>query len=250
MAVTQPTVEFADNADGTVTATITNATAGNTVTVYSQLADASLATPSWTSRGSRSGNGTVGPFAMSSGVYWGHAIATDGSSTLTSPLRFFGVMTASDPVHEQIIDAVVARLQSITFGGTTESPAANQAIYDTMIPVDLINRFPCLIVSLEGEPEVLGGVMNNTDDHVYGVHISIVDRNDDPTYKVSRSKYLAWKTKISRAFMSQRLTGVTPQAWATSIKAGPTVDPKLPEKEYFVTGLTVSFTVRQTRGIT
>lgn len=59
-----------DNLDGTATATISGS-AGGVVNLYSQPPG-----EDWTSRGTRVGDGTIGPVAMANGTYWWKATAT------------------------------------------------------------------------------------------------------------------------------------------------------------------------------
>src|SRR5262245_20526508 len=93
---------LSDLADGTG-ATATVAGADNaTVTVYTMAAGAS----SWTSSGSRTGNGTLA-LSLSPNYYFGYAQGTVSGSPAVSPVTgLVAVTSGTQAVADQVLDAV------------------------------------------------------------------------------------------------------------------------------------------------
>jgi hypothetical protein len=240
-----------DNGNGTGgVATITGSDPTSTNTVFAQSADANIATPNFASQGARTGDGTIA-LATAAGIYWFYCLATVGGVLTVSQVLVRGITTGQDALEEQIIKAVVSRLQVMNFQGTAASAGgiAPSSIYDQVVPIDKGFVLPALAVTLEGTKETIVAATNQRDDYGWLVNVAILDDSAvlAGDYKSARGKYLRWRQQISRAFMSQRLAGV-PDVFNCKVEPAVVVNPKFPQAKYFVSGLGLRFFAREGRG--
>lgn len=249
MPISIPTLAITDNEDGTVTATLSGGDSGATNTVYTQPADGNLATSSWTSRGSRTGNGTVG-FSLDRGVYWFRANTTLLTESYDATLAYKAITDGELAMHERIIQAVVSRIQALTLAETDDSPGAigSSQVLAQMIGESDAIALPAVLVTPEEEAETVEVLTNARDDWGYPVRVAIVDRSS-ANYTASRPKYLRWREQIGRAFQGQRLAGLT-EAFICQITPAKIIDARVGEFQTMVSGLTLRFKVRQSRGLT
>jgi hypothetical protein len=241
-----------DNGNGTGgVATITGTDPTSSNTVFAQSADANIASPNFASQGNRTGDGTIA-LATAAGIYWFYCLASAIAGTPTvSSLLLRAITTGQDALEEQIIKAVVSRLQVMNFLGTSASAGgiAPSSIYDQVIPVDTGFVLPALAVTLEGTRETIVAATNQRDDYGWLVNVAILDDSAVLTgdYKSARGKYLRWRQQIERAFMSQRLAGVL-DVFNCKIEPAVVVNPKFPQAKYFVSGVGLRFFAREGRG--
>lgn len=87
---TVPTLAVVDNGDGTVTATVGNSISTSTNTFYYHQ----TGTTSWTSGGSRTGNGTI-PVSLTNGRYFGYVISVVSDTSAVSSLVTFTVINGT-----------------------------------------------------------------------------------------------------------------------------------------------------------
>lgn len=117
-AINTPVLAVADNADGTgAVATITNATGGTTNTVMVGNWNRGIGSVTFTSGGSRTGNGTVS-LALAVGIYWGYVQSTATDAEEPSNFVFFRVTDAVTalPINERIGLEILDRLETVTTG--------------------------------------------------------------------------------------------------------------------------------------
>lgn len=237
------TLTVADNADGTgAVATIAGSAGGTTNTVYAQLVDATgLRSPTFTSVGSRSGDGTVN-LTLAPAYYWAHVSNLSGSTTTVSNMAYFAVTDATEAVLERCLDAVKARLEGLVMAGQL-----NARVYDQTVLNDKVVQYPAVILSLEQEVEQQPGILTGRDDIGYGIRLAVVDRID-ADYTAKRATLLMWRQQIFRALRQQRLAGVT-EVYQVKIEPGPVVDWNAAQGyQYHVSSMVVRCLSREIRG--
>lgn len=243
------TLAIADTGDGTGgTATITGA-ASETITVYSQTVDGELGTATWTSRGTRSGNGTVAVAPTADRYYWWYA---SGSSSGISNLVYQNITSGTESVHYRCLLAAQSRIQGITLSGI-----ANGSILVQKVPMALdalwgaspkTYQFPGIILSPLGSEKISHEEGSNYRDTVgYPVVVAIFDA-DNRSLTANHAKYLLWRQKIERAFRNQRLPGVT-EIERAFIEPGPILDLGHWFANRFHSALTIRFKSYEVRGI-
>ncbi len=230
-----PILTVADRADGTgATATISGGTSGtNTVYVLPFAPDST-----WAVGGVRTGDGTV---ALSlQGYYWAYAL---GAGPTVSNFVPFAATDSARSVQDRMSDAVVARVQQLVM-----AQGINVHVYNQIIEDDRIAQFPCIFVVFAGESEDDAGGLNDLDDIGYPFRVLIVDRNSE-NYQVPKGRYLLWRQQIARAVRNQRLSTVA-ESINTKVRYSNIADKRLPQYQYFVSGLRVNCISREVRGLT
>lgn len=120
-----PTLSFADNADGTgAVVTIAGSAAGSTNTVYVADWTGGFIPAAYVSRGSRTGDGTVS-LAIANGYHWGYVSSATTGGMSVSAVYGFRSTSGAVSVFEQCLNAVLAKMQSLTLTGLA---AANMKI--------------------------------------------------------------------------------------------------------------------------
>lgn len=201
-----PTLAVSDNADGTGgVATVTNADANASITIYSQAVDGDLGTATWVSRGTRTGNGTVNLSITATGFYWFKAVATRSGGSSVSNLVYAAITGASESVWFQILAAVQARVQGLSLSGVSSSN-----IDVRKVPSDRNLTLPGIVICglKEAAPPLQGTV--NLDDVIYPVLIGCIEAdNQESTLTANLNRHTLWRQTIRRSFHAQpRLAGV------------------------------------------
>ena len=124
----------------------------------------------------------------------------------------------ADSVHKQVIDAFVAKAKTLSLAGL-----GNDQIREAwdVTPEQLTGmKLPALLFSPAGNEEDLGGT-NERDDIGYPVAALFLDRHPvtDPS---NMDKALLWRQKVRRAFIQQRLSGVS-SVYIVRYRSGPVV---------------------------
>jgi hypothetical protein len=207
---TAPTLAMSDNADGTGgAATISGGDAGSTHTVYSQTVDGELGTDSWTSRGSRAGNGTVN-VAPGNGYYWWKVVAGSSGGESVSNLVYQPMTSGTDAVYERILTGVLSRIQGLALDGVANANIVIRKVaWDRDTGSGKAYAYPSIQLS-PGVRETINSLAgtNDKDDIGYPVLVSILDL-DNQNQTTNRARNLLWREKIVKAFRNQRLPGVT-----------------------------------------
>jgi len=247
-ATPAPTLAVSDNADGTGgVATITGAAAGAAVTVYSQAVDGDLGSAAWTSRGSRTGNGTVS-VAPGNGFFWWKAIASAGGSEATSNLVYQNCSDGLAAVHHRCLAAVQSKVRALGLAGLdADSVLVRKLPIDRGLGPQV--SLPAVLVTPERETMPPGAGVNLRDDVGYAVAVTLVDRdNQEPSLSANLNQYLRWREQIARAFRHQRLPGV-PEIVTCTVEPAGVVGADAWAKNLYVSSLVLRFTSREQRGI-
>jgi hypothetical protein len=197
------TITWADNGDGTgITVTISGATAG-TYTLYVQRLNGAIPNWQFTPESSRSGDGTL-VSAVSGFHFWYVAHTTDSPTVVQA-----GYASSSETsVHYQCLEAVQARIQSLSLDGIS-----NDDVQVLKIPLDRgwedgTFSYPGVIISSIGaEQQSPSRVTNRRDDIDYPVFVSMLAA-DNQDLTANHNRYLLWRQKINRAFRNQHLPGL------------------------------------------
>ena len=243
MPLTAPTLAVADLANGTGgTATLSGGNSGATNTVYVQAIDGELGTATWTSKGSRTGNGTVS-ISATAGFYWVKCVSVLSSETVVSNLVYQNFTTGTAAVLEQCLLAVQSRIQGLSLSGI-----ANGSVIVQKVPSDRnVTRPGVLIGPVGAEAVSLPAGSNLRDDIGYPVYVGLVAA-DDQDQSVNRARNLLWREKIRRAFHAQRLPGVA-LVFTCGVETRDIVAPDWFASMRFVSAMVVRCFAREPRGI-
>jgi hypothetical protein len=151
----------------------------------------------------------------------------------------------ADSVHEAILDAIGAKLATLSLDGVQERVQECEVLDDTW----LLNapEMPCLIYGGVGiEEEAIDNVVLQMDDWWYPAVIRIVERRDAAQDPSNRKKRLKWRKIIKRTFHHQRLVGVD-EVSDCLFKPSPMVEPEPLAFELFVTPSVFAFRAREGR---
>ncbi len=259
VTIASPLLLITDNGDGTATARVVGSSVGSTNDVLTQPADGNLLAPAFTNQGQLAGDGSV-TFPLASGVYWAYCYSILDPQSATSQPIYVSVGSATLGTHEQCVQGVLARLAQLTFADTPTAPGTVKAVIDGLVPIDdTALQFPCLLVTIEGETEQVGmgygagGGSNYRDDYGYPVKVTICDQMDMVSLadqQARRVKYTKWREQIARAFSRQKLATTGNQVFDCIAAPLGIVDGRMPLQQYVVSGLTLRFYARLTRGVT
>lgn len=214
MPVATPTLAIADNADGTgCVATVTTSTAGTTNTLYSQAVDGEIGTSTWTSRGSRVGDGTISVSLTTMGYYWWKLVSTDGSTSDVSNLVYQPLTDGDDAIHYRLLTAIQSRLQGLTFAAETGGGTiASADIVVRKVAIDQEDHNPnkpCILIA-PGVRERINhsGGTNIRDEVSYPVGIVVLAK-DNRHLTTDIDVHLKWREQIVRALENYRPSAVT-----------------------------------------
>jgi hypothetical protein len=208
-----PTLAVADLQNGGgATATVTGADAGASVVVYVAPVDQGGQPPAWTAAGSRTGSGTVSLSGLTPKLYYGYAKSTLSGSTAASAPVEFTVSRAGRAVIDYALDAILGRLQTLTFAAVGSYPATipssrivrRDSFNETVLAT--LPEKPCICCSLGKSFSFIGGT-NARDDLAESVVAVLLDYGS-PANPVPQPAWEKWGEQISRAVRHQRLTGI------------------------------------------
>ena len=245
MPLAIPTLTVVDHADGSgATATVEGSTAGSTNEVFAQAVDGQLGTATWTSYGSRTGDGTV-TLEVSKGHYLFKVVSSLSGERDLSNVAYLGVTDGADPLHERLLSAVKSRIQLLTLTGLT-SISLRTVLADSST---LIPSLPAVLIGLVGQ-EVFtpGGGSNSHDEIVYPVGVFILAA-DQHNVTSARATYLKWREQIARAFHHQALSAVA-ESKVCFVEGAEIVPLAAWMNGLLASSLVVKCVVRQTRGLT
>jgi hypothetical protein len=259
-----PTLTIADNADGTgAVATIAGATAGATVTVYRQRVDGELGTggvdelrqPDGQRHDRRRDDVT-----KSADYHWWYAAEVDsggglllegggrrllegggisGAATAISNLVYQPVTIGLAALHSRIIDAVVARIQSLAL------PNVHEVRRCGVLPNPERLNLPCWLVSAFFKAETVLPGVNTMDDLGYPVYLMRVsqevgDDDAEPGIMLERQS-------IRRSLISQRLVGVR-EVMMADLEPDPVISWDEALESFQWSAMTFRFHAREVRG--
>lgn len=240
-------ITWTDSADGTGgTVTVAGSDAA-TVTVYKMAVDATgLTTPTFTSAGTRSGDGTVS-VSLSAGYYWIYASGTVSGSPAISNLVYAYATEDTDALISRCVDALAARLAGLTMTTGSGVSVPNERIYKRIVPEpDATVEFPCILLTHEGNRESQDGTTTGKDDIGYPVNVLVCDRHG-ADFVTKRKTWMKWRQQVFRALRNQRLAGVT-ESLIVRMEPLTMFDPKLPSYQHVILGFVARCVCRETRG--
>lgn len=242
---------WTDAADGTGgVATVAGADA-DTVEVFATAVDATgLTNPTWTSKGTRTGDGTVS-VSLTPGYYWLYAAGLVSGLPALSNLVYALASDSADALASRCVDAIAARLAGLVMtidadgGGGVTLP--NATIYKQTLPEDSKLTYPCILLSHEGLTERPEGTTTGKDDIAHGCICRVLERNE-ATYQYRRKTWLRWRQQVFRSLRNQRLAGIT-EVLTVRVEPRVVIDPHLPAYQVAELGFTVWSVCRETRGV-
>lgn len=245
------TVSFTDNANGTgLVATVVGSAGGSSNQLYYARHYGGILSASWTLGGSRTGDGTIAVSLTDMGPYWLYLVNTNGATVTVTRVRAFQVTDAAtaDSVYYRVLEAVVARLQSLSLSGISSSDIKLQKI--PWNGKDAISKG--IIVSPLRD---LGAATSNlSDDNIYQVQITFLRKNSLDLV-TGLSTELLWRQTAQNAFdvtpyvdAPTMLSGV-PEAFEADCEPSVVIDPTLFGLGWDVQALVLRVTCRETRGL-
>lgn len=212
--VAVPVLTIADDADGSGgTATVAGSTGGTTNTLYSQTINGELGSATWTSRGSRTGDGTISVSISSpTTYYWWKLVSTDGSDTDVSNLVYQPLTDGTEAVHYRFMLAIQARLQGLTFAAQSGGGSiASADIVVRKVAIDQEGHIPdkpCILIAPGAREKINhAGGTNIRDEVSYPVGIVILAA-DNRALTTNLAAHLKWREQIVRALENFRPTSV------------------------------------------
>lgn len=250
MPISAPILSVVDAADGTGgTVALVSGDSLATNVVYSQNVNGELGTANWVSQGSRIGNGSL-TLSMTPGYYWFYVVSTKASDIAVSNLVYQNLTDGEDPVMEQLLLAVQARIQGLLL----EKMPNNHVLIlkvPTENPADVPegdNPYPMTMIMPFGQEEEGTGT-NIRDDIRYPILVMLIDA-DMKDQQLNRKRYLRWRQQVYRAFRNQPLVGVD-ATFSVKVQPQAILDPAAwySSPGRFISSLTIMCTNREVRGI-
>ena len=190
------TLTVSDLENGSQALAQISGSAGGTVQVFTQNVDGELGGGAWTLAGGRVGNG---PLTLN--LFKGYFFAYAREGTNLSGVVYFRVSQGTDSVASRVEDAIRSRLKLLNLPCTAR-------VYTSQFELPPQVTYPCIILTTEKERPSDESVLSTLDDIGHPYRILVKDvcfRFDDS----ARRTYRAWSQAIRRAFVGQRLPGVT-----------------------------------------
>jgi hypothetical protein len=212
-------------------------TSGAAVTVFHSPADLPWPSGSWTSGGTRTGDGTV-PLSLSQRHYF--AIAKTASDC-SLPVRF-AVTDALASVATRCRNGVISILQSLDLAEIGTRVIGQIYLDETE------GQFPCLYVYVGGGPsESEEPGLNGLDYIVYPIVIAAVDVHS-PTDHRALPKFELWRQQITRAFRVRPPLGV-PELAYVNVRPNAIADQRAAEYQKYAGLITLNCVCREPRGV-
>lgn len=249
MPLATPTLAVTDNADLTgVAAVVAAGDASATNTLYRMLVTGDVEAGSWTSSGSRVGNGTISVSLTVRGFYWWYVKSVLLAESVITNLAYEPVTDGDDDVITRSIAAVVSRIKLLALTGIGNAvydiPMLNDPSAQASLPTN-----PCCVVCEEPTPRQYVGGTNIRDDVGYPIQVLFMD-STGLGLNAPLGKYRMWRQSAERAFRFQRLPGVTEAQLACTIEPLKTLDPTRPAMyDQMVSGFTIRVNTREVRGL-
>jgi hypothetical protein len=120
-----------------------------------------------------------------------------------------------------------------------------QNVYNQLVPEQSNVKFPCVIVTTEGEAEDNAGGSTMTSEWWRPVRVFIADRNTERRQE-NEPYYLWWRKQIMDAFLYQRLSNIQgvqdiDEVRGCLVNPHVIIDPKLRELLFVVSGMVLKF---------
>lgn len=201
--------------------TVSGSTTGATNTLYMQRLDATWYIDSgWVEEGSRTGNGTI-TVTCDPGVYLSYVLSVFGSESNVSTVLMFRASDEGESVYYQCLEAAQTRIRLLELDGIDPN---NVVVWKAPLlravgeAVKKRATYPVVILStMDAETLNAAAGTNARDDIGYPIGVTIVSELTDeyarkPEYdhvETGQARHLKWREQIRRAFLNQRLPGVS-----------------------------------------
>ena len=234
------TLAIADNADGTGgTATVAGSNVASTNTLYKATWNGQTGALTWTSVGSRTGDGTIAITSGTGFFLFRLDSLLSGTTTVVAVYQPLTDVTTQAMLYRALA-AIKTRIDGLSLSG---SPTVSIRWLPRAKPGD---TFPMIHITPVGG-ESFPGVLTATDDIGLPVAVTIVDnQNQDPTANLNRNAL--WREKILSALRFQRLAGVA-EGYILNPDPGMIVNPGMFDSQnLFFSPLFFRLLTRTTRG--
>jgi hypothetical protein len=237
-----PEIAVSDNANNTgAVVTISGSTVGSTNTVYRAAYNGDMGTLTWTSSGSRSGDGTVA-VSCTHGYFWWYVLSSTAGGTAISNLVNQNVTDGQLAILTQIVAAVVARMKLVSLAGIGDK------VYELKSQKHIVPAHSCCLVFRDPVvPITQDDATNIREDIGYPVQIAMI-APDPLTDNSPIQIYDLWRQQAERAFRNQRLPGVAGVIW-TRVEPAMVLDPVPAFYARVITAFTVRVTSREPHGL-
>lgn len=239
MAVIQSVV---DNADGTVTVTLSS---GSHTQLYTADTTSLFITPSataWTSRGSAITGAGSATFSITPGMHWLSAIDT-GTPLPPVPTPFWNTSGTTD-IFDQCLVAVQGVIQTLNIADI----GSNVVLRKFPVSFDSDTRPIAVVFPVRETMDPQAGV-NSRDDVGYGVGVSTFYAGNHDASDTTIAAQLLARKRIASAFRNQRLAGV-PSVWRCYVDPGAVYDLDGWNKQLDAGSLIIRCISREARGLT
>jgi hypothetical protein len=205
---------------------------GTTLTVASSSSDATntvwytastyLGGGTWTSDGSRTGDGNV-TLSLTAGTYLIQVQSVRNQQTAVTNVLLYVVTATTTSIYYQVLQAVQSAIQGLNLVLPDASVLPASRVYLYKLLTDRAITLPCVIVFQPPVPETMPGGTNERDDTGYPVGVGILaasnqdydlDSDDDP--------FIKWRQRIRRKFNEQRI--VVDQVYRCLWEPSPLID--------------------------
>lgn len=250
-APSTPALTVADDGDGSATATVADSDADTTNTIYTQTFAGELGTATWTDAGDRSGDGDVS-LTTGTGHFMAYCLSADGDGNqAVSSCVYFTVTATTDSIFDRILDAVQARIQSLSLSGISATSVLIKKLLTGRMIRDLsdTSALPAIMLTPETPAFTAMAGTNVRDDMGYRILVTMIHAdNQEATLEANLTRQTLWYEKIGKAFRNQQLTGVNEVTTCTLQPAG-YVDASAWMENLLVSQIVLQFTSREARGI-
>lgn len=248
MPITLSMVDLQNGAGAT--ATIAGSDGGITNTVFTSPMASYAPTPvapSWTSQGTRLGDGTLTIPGL--GYYFAYCQGKVAGVTSYSPPVFYLGSSNADAVLTRCMNAIAGRIQTLTLTGLNTPPGTLPAGQVYVKPAINLNLYEVVLPAIfvtPGGVESVEGMVSGLDDIGYPVAVTIVD-NWSPSYSPPAPTYYKWREQLFRGLRFQRLAGVD-EVFTVRPEPRAIVEWKAIEYNKFYTGILFRCISREGRG--
>jgi hypothetical protein len=199
------TLTVTDREDGTGADATAGDTGGDAVNLFRRRVSGGLNATDWTFSGTRVGNGTIAVNTTTKGYYWW---ILSGPAEEFSNLVYEPITDGADALHQRILDAVEAVVDSLALEGIDDTIAADPGggVIQLKVPFNERLTLPCVLLTAFGLAETMRGQVNSQDDLGYPIQVSFLA--NDAQRQETQERGLKWREQVSRALRYQRLAGV------------------------------------------
>jgi hypothetical protein len=202
----------------------------------------------WTSIGSRTGNGTITlSTPTAAGAYLIQVLAVKNSQTARSEAVYYEIRGSTTAVWYRVTLAVQSVIQGMNLVLPDASTLPSARVYCRKLLTDRNTTAPFVMVALGGL-EATEDYTNERDRYGYPVTVAIaVPSNQDFALDTDDEEYLRMREHILRRFREQRLSTVG-EVTHCKVEPLPVLDPELWKSNLWVQGFTLRFFAPLTRG--